>query len=176
MLVLHCLFTTTSLARETKSCREDRLAPLSGLHSARGKATTLSHVLHMVDDGDLAVAVEHKVAVHGVDVEVLGHGSLRSRQTLRDHGAAIDASRAWRVPEGTGVGEEVRVDVGEVREFEYGFDGRGGGVWWWWGYEGCVAGHFGGLVWFFGIRVGRHKARKRKTASGIDYVWVESVI
>lgn len=81
-----------------------------------------------------------------MDVEVLGDGALGGREALRDDGAAVDAPRAGRVPEGSGVGEEVWVDFGEVREFEDGFDWRGGRVWWWWGDERRMVRHVGGSL------------------------------
>jgi len=90
----------------------------------------------MVDNRDLSVAVQHEVAVHGMDVEVFGDGALRGGETLGYDGAAVDSAGAGGVPEGARVGEEVGVDVGEVREFEDGFHcgvrGAGRG----WGDEG----------------------------------------
>ena len=71
----------------------------------------------------LAVPREHEIAVHGVHGEVSGDGGLCGREALGDGGAAEDAARAGRVPEGAGVGVDVRADVGEWEEGEDGFDG-----------------------------------------------------
>ena len=53
-----------------------------------------------------------------MDCEVGGDRGLRCGEALRDGGAAEDAARAGRVPEGAGVGEEVWANVGEGKEGE----------------------------------------------------------
>jgi hypothetical protein len=64
-------------------------------------------VLDVVHNGDFGVACEYEVAMHAVDCEVRGDGSLGCSEALRDYGAAIDAAGSWGVPEGSGVGEDV---------------------------------------------------------------------
>lgn len=55
-------------------------------------------MLNVVEDGNGRVAGEDEVAVHGVDGEVGGHGSLGCGEALGDHGAAVDAAGSGRVP------------------------------------------------------------------------------
>lgn len=93
----------------------------------------------MVDDWNLRVAVQDEVAVHRMDVEILRDGALGRGETLGDHGAAVDAAGSGRVPEGARVCEEIRVDVGQVCEFEDGFHRGVGGAGRGRRDEGCCA-------------------------------------
>jgi hypothetical protein len=49
--------------------------------------------------------------MHAMDCEVRGNSALGGGETLGDHGAAIDASCSWGMPEWTGVGEDVLEEV-----------------------------------------------------------------
>ncbi len=118
-----------AFAHEGEGGGEDGLAALSGLHGAGAEGAAFAHVLDVVDDGDVGVAVEDEVAVHAVDGEGVGDGALGGGEALGYGCAAlctgvsliswcdipnllayIYASRSWRMPEGTGVGEEVGLD------------------------------------------------------------------
>ena len=55
-------------------------------------------MFHVVDYGDVGVAVQHEVAVHAVHGEVLGHGALGCGEALGYCRAAVDPSRAGGVP------------------------------------------------------------------------------
>ena len=123
------------------------------LHSPRSETPTLPYILHMIDDRDFGISVQDKVAVHGVDVEVFGHRALGGGQALCYDGSAVDSAGSWGVPEGTRVGEEVGVDVGEVGEFEDGFHGGVRVAGGWWGDEGRCGGHFGGVFAVVGVVV-----------------------
>ena len=101
------------LPREAHCRREDALPALPRLHGARDEGFPVADALDVVEDRDLAVARQHEVAVHAVDREVRGDGGLGRGEALRDGGAAEDAARAGRVPEGAGVGVDVGADVGE---------------------------------------------------------------
>ena len=129
------------LPREAHRRREDALAALARLHGARDEGFPVADALDVVEDGDLRVAGEDKVAVHAVDCEVRRDGRLRRGEALRDGGAAEDAARPRRVPEGPGVGVDVGADVGEGQEGEDGFDGRVRGVRGEGFDEGVVFGH-----------------------------------
>lgn len=61
----------------------------------------------MVKDGDGGVAGEDEIAVHAVDDKVARYRVLCCRKSLRDHGAAIYASRSGWVPQRSSVGEDV---------------------------------------------------------------------
>lgn len=61
--------------------------------------------------------------MHAVDGEVRWDGGLGCGETLRDGRAAEDAARPRRVPEGPGVGIDVRADISQREEGEDGFDG-----------------------------------------------------
>ena len=123
---------SSAFAHEGEGGGEDGLAALSGLHRARAEASPFSYVLDVVDDGYVGVAVQHEVAVHAVHCEGRGDGALGRGEALGYGGAAVDSAGAGWVPEGPGVGEEVGLDVAELRQFEDVFDGgfvlRGG--WW----------------------------------------------
>ena len=77
---------------------EDGPAALPGLHGACGEAAAITHTFNVVYDRDLAVAGEHKIAVHAVDTEVRVDSALRGGEALGDDGAAIDAACARWVP------------------------------------------------------------------------------
>lgn len=63
--------------------------------------------------------------MHAVDgVLGCGDGVLGSGETLSNGSAAEDATGAGRVPEGAGVGVEIRCYVGEGKELKGGLDGR----------------------------------------------------
>lgn len=62
--------------------------------------------------------------MHGVDGEVGGDGGLGRGKTLRYGGASKDAASARRMPERTGIGEDVRTYVGEREEGKDVLDGR----------------------------------------------------
>lgn len=99
------------LATEAERRGEDGSSALPGLHRAGRKALAVAHALDMVHDGDLGVAGEDEVAVHAVDGEVAGDGALGGGQGLGDGGAAIDAARTGRMPEGASIREDVLQSV-----------------------------------------------------------------
>ena len=78
----------------------------------------------MVDERQLGVPGQDEVAVHRVDGEVVVNRLLRGAERLGNSSAAKDAARAWRKPHGTGVGEEIGVDVAELRQFKHILNGR----------------------------------------------------
>lgn len=127
---------------------ENRPAALSGLHGACGEAAAIAHAFDVVYNGDLAVAGEHKVAVHAVDAELCVNGALRGGETLGDDGASVHAARARWVPERPCVGKDVlslsdgtfvwsrlpayRIDISKLGQLEgvlHGGDGRVVGRW-----------------------------------------------
>jgi hypothetical protein len=77
---------------------ENGTSALSRLHGSGGIASAGADALHVVDNGDLGVARKHKVAVHAVHEEVLGHRELCGGEALRYDGAAVDAACAGRMP------------------------------------------------------------------------------
>lgn len=105
--VAHLLVAAGALAHEADGRGEDAPALLPRLHGARGKGPAVAHALHVEQDGHLGVARQQEVAVARVHEVLVGHGALRRRETLRDDGAAVDASRAGRMPRLASVGEDV---------------------------------------------------------------------
>lgn len=89
--VFDLLLAAGAFAHEGEGGGEDGLATLSRLHRACAETPALADMLHVIDDGDIGIAVQDKVAVHAMHGEVVRDGSLRGRQALRDGGAAIDA-------------------------------------------------------------------------------------
>jgi hypothetical protein len=79
-----------------------------------------------------------------MDGKVVADRSLRRREALCNDSTcgplaaegfiavifrtSIYSSSAWRMPQWPCVGEDVRVDIGELFEFEHTFDGRFAGV------------------------------------------------
>ena len=119
--MLHRLPPSTSLPHKATRRREDTPALLPRLYGPGHETFPVPHTLDVIEDGDRAVACEHKVAVHTVD-EVLGgggrDGGLRGGEALGYHGAAVDAPGAWGVPEFAGVGEDVLRDYQLERKGE----------------------------------------------------------
>lgn len=72
----------------------------------------------MVYYGYFGVASKHKVAVHGMHSEVCRYRLLGCTQRLRNSSTAKNAPGTWRVPHGTGVGEEIRVDIRQLGQLE----------------------------------------------------------
>src|SRR2546423_8155934 len=134
--------SSTPLLGETHGRGEDRLPLLSCLHRPCCEALPISDSFHVVQDRDGGVTGENEVAVHAVDGEVGGNSVLGSGEALRDGGAAENAPRPWRMPEGARVRVDVWADVGEREEGEDGFDRRVGGVWGVRVVEGRVFRHF----------------------------------
>lgn len=120
-LMVHRLRAPAPLSYKTRRGGEDAFPPLPRLHGPGHEALSLAHALDVVEDGDGGVAGEDEVAVHAVDeVDGIavgrggrGDGQLRCREGLGDYRPAVDAAGTGRVPEGTGVGEDV---LAEVRE------------------------------------------------------------
>lgn len=99
-------------AHERDRRGEDTFPALTSLDCSRDETASVTYTFDVIENGDLAVAGEHEVAVHAVDgVEVTGDGELGGGQALGDGGAAEDAAGTGRVPEWSGVGEDVRSDV-----------------------------------------------------------------
>lgn len=113
--MLHQLLPAAPLAHKAHRNCKDAFPTLPGLHRARREALAFAHVLDVVQDRDARVAGQHEVAVHRVHGEVRWDGALRGGEALGDDGAAVDAARAGRVPEGTGVGEDVLWEERGVR-------------------------------------------------------------
>ena len=105
--MLYHLLPSAVLPYERHRGGEYTLPTLSSLHSARCKGFPFADVLHVVHDWYFGIACENKIAVHTMDCEVAGDGSLGRREALRYHGAAIDSAGSWRVPEGSRIGEYV---------------------------------------------------------------------
>lgn len=96
--MLHQFIASTVHLHETQGRREDNLPTLPRLHRPRREALSTADALHMVDERDVGAAGQHKVAVHRVHREVGGNGALRSGETLRDSGAAVDTARTRGMP------------------------------------------------------------------------------
>lgn len=94
----HRLLATTPLPHKTRRRSKYTPAPLPSLHGAGREALPLPHALNVVEDRDGGVAGEDEIAVHAVDDKVARYRALRGREGLRDHGAAIYASRSGWVP------------------------------------------------------------------------------
>lgn len=105
--MLELPLSTTVLLAEAQRGREDGPPALTSLHRAGRKALAVTHALDVVQDGDLRVARQHEVAVHAVHGEVGGDGALGGGEALGDGGTAVDTARAWGVPEGASVGEDI---------------------------------------------------------------------
>lgn len=101
------LLPSTIRSIETQRRRENGSSALSCLNGSSREASAGAHTLDMVYDGDLGVTGENEVAVHAVHEEVVRDGSLCGGQALRDHGAAVDASRAGGMPQRSGVCKDV---------------------------------------------------------------------
>ena len=96
--MLEDLVAGAVLAHEADGGGEDDVASLARLHRPRGEGLARAHLLDVVYDGDLRVAGEHEVAVHGMHGEVGVDRLLGGGQRLRNGGAAKDAAGARRVP------------------------------------------------------------------------------
>lgn len=105
--MLECLLPAAVDPAEAQGGGENGPAALSRLHCARDETSTIADPFNVVKNRQLGVAGENKVAVHAVDGEIVGNGAHGGRKTLGDGGAAIDAACAWRVPEGTGICEDI---------------------------------------------------------------------
>lgn len=121
-LVIHSLLPARVLTRKAQRGCEDGLSPLPGLHRPSRKGPTLPYVLHSVHDWQFRVAIQHEVAVHAMHVEILGNCLLRRRQALCYYSAAIDASRAGRMPQRASVCEEIWVNGIEMCQLQYIFN------------------------------------------------------
>ncbi len=122
--MLDFLSTATVLFHERQRRGEDAFAPLPGLDGACDEAFAVADALDVVQDRNLRVAGEHKVAVHAVNCEVRRNGGLRRGEALRNRRAPKDAARPGRMPERTGVGVDVWSDVDQRKELEDVLDGR----------------------------------------------------
>lgn len=80
---------------------------MSGLYGSGGEASASADALNVIHEWDLRVAGEDKVTVHAVHKEIIRDGSLRGRQALRDHRAAVDTARTGWMPQRSGIGEDV---------------------------------------------------------------------
>ena len=117
--MVHRLRAPAPLSHKTRRGGEDAFPPLPRLHGPGHEAFPLAHALDVVEDGDGGVAGEDEVAVHTVDeVDGIavggggrGDGQLRCCEGLGDDRPAVDAAGTGRVPEGTGVGEDVLAEV-----------------------------------------------------------------
>lgn len=92
---------------ETQRSGENGPSALSGLHGPRDEAPSVTHALDMVEDGDLRVSGQNKVAMHTVDGEIGGYGPHGRGKGLGYRGSAIDTACPWRMPEGTSIGEYI---------------------------------------------------------------------
>lgn len=101
------LLPATVCLAETQRGGEDGPPALSGLYSPRDKTPSVANTLDMVEDGDGGVSGQNEVAVHAVDGKIVGHGSHGRGQGLGYRGSAIDTACSRRMPEGTGVCENI---------------------------------------------------------------------
>lgn len=77
---------------------KDRSAPLPRLDRSRDEAPSVTHPLDVVEDGDLGVPRENKVAVHAMD-DVIGRDSSHGGgQGLSDGSAPVDPAGPGRMP------------------------------------------------------------------------------
>lgn len=108
--VTDLLGAAAGLAHEADCRGEDALALLPRLHRPRGKGPAVAHALDVVHDGDRRRARQQEIAVARVHQKVVLDRQLRRRQALRNHGAAVDATRSRRQPQRARVGEDVLSD------------------------------------------------------------------
>lgn len=101
------LLPTTPLSYKTRRGSKDTPAPLPRLYGAGREALPFPHALNVVEDRDGGVAGEDEIAVHAVDDKVARYGVLCGSEGLRNHGAAIYASRSGWVPQRSSVGVDV---------------------------------------------------------------------
>ncbi len=78
-------------------------------------------MFNVVHDWNLRIACEDKVTVHAMDCEVIGDGSLGGGEALGYYGAAVYPPRSWRMPERSGIGEDILEEglvlrLGKMRE------------------------------------------------------------
>ena len=83
---------------ETKRRCENRPSALSCLNGSGSEAAASAHALNMINYRNLGITSQDKVAVHTVHEKVVRNSSLRRRETLRNHGAAVDAARTRGMP------------------------------------------------------------------------------
>lgn len=123
--MLQSLLSTAVGSAEAQRSREDGPAALSSLYSPRHKAPSVAHSLDMIEDRQLGVSGQHKVAVHAMYGKVIGDGSHCGGEALGYRSPSVNTPGTGRVPKRARIREHILfASISTIHFFQGNADGR----------------------------------------------------